>query len=59
MRPLIKKESANNRQGEGAPKVITQTVPCTTDEMSKIQERYSRLAQETECVWREPLTSRD
>lgn len=59
MRSLIKKESANNRQGEGAPKVIIQTVPCTADEMSKIQKRYSRLARETECVWREALTSRD
>ncbi|KFW61951.1 hypothetical protein AS28_02543, partial [Pygoscelis adeliae] len=61
MRPVIKTETTDDGQGGGAPQITTRTVPYSAAEMSKIQEKYTRLAQETETeyVWRVSLTGGD
>lgn len=48
MRPLIKTETTDNGQAGAILQVTTQTIPYSVAELSKIQEKYSRLAQKTE-----------
>ncbi|XP_052631320.1 uncharacterized protein LOC128136180 [Harpia harpyja] len=61
MRPLIKTETIDNGQNGRAPHVTIKTVPYSATELSKIQEKYIRLAKETETeyVWRVSLTGGD
>lgn len=61
LRPLIKTETTGNSQAGGALQVTIRMVPYSATELSKIQEEYTRLAQETktEFVWRVSLTIRD
>ncbi|KFQ77179.1 hypothetical protein N337_13015, partial [Phoenicopterus ruber ruber] len=60
-RARIKTEATDNGQAGAALQVATQTVPYSATELSEIQEKYSRLAQETETeyVWRVSLMGRD
>uniref|UniRef100_A0A663MVR0 Uncharacterized protein n=1 Tax=Athene cunicularia TaxID=194338 RepID=A0A663MVR0_ATHCN len=60
LRPLIKTETTEG-QGRRAPQVTTQTTPYPATELAKIQEKYTRRAQETETeyVWRVSLTGGD
>ncbi|OPJ72671.1 hypothetical protein AV530_005206 [Patagioenas fasciata monilis] len=52
MRPLIKTKSTHDGQEEVALQVTTQTIPYSVADLSEIQEKYRKLAQETEieCV---------
>ncbi|XP_074787743.1 uncharacterized protein LOC141973269 [Athene noctua] len=60
LRPLIKTETTEG-QGGRAPQVTTRTTPYPATELAKIQEKYTRRAQETETeyVWRVSLTGGD
>ncbi|KAM6091881.1 uncharacterized protein LJ206_005158 isoform 1-T2 [Theristicus caerulescens] len=60
LRPLIKTETTEGQGGE-APQVTTRTVPYSATELTKIQEKYTRRAQEseTEYVWRVSLSGGD
>ncbi|XP_074666470.1 uncharacterized protein LOC141917265 [Strix aluco] len=60
LRPLIKTETTEG-QGGRAPQVTIRTTPYPATELAKIQEKYTRQAQETETeyVWRVSLTGGD
>ncbi|KFQ94510.1 hypothetical protein Y956_13699, partial [Nipponia nippon] len=60
VRPLIKTETTEG-QGGGASQITTRMVLYLATELTKIQEKYTRRAQEseTEYVWRVSLTSGD
>ena len=51
MRPVIKMETIDNGQGGGALQVTIRMMLYSVSEMSKIQEKYTRLAQETETEY--------